>query len=48
MSENVIQLPERQAGLPHSTDSSFSPIVLEIDSLEEGQLEIVAELVEVL
>ncbi len=33
---------------PHSTDPSFAPIVLEIDDLEEGELEIIAELVEVL
>lgn len=33
---------------PHSTDPNFTPIVLEMDDLEEGELEIVAELVEVL
>jgi len=33
---------------PHSTDPRFSPIVLEIENLEEGELEFVAEFVEVL
>ena len=33
---------------PSSTDPGFEPIVLEIDSLEEGELRIIAELVKVL
>ncbi|MCK5800479.1 MAG: AAA family ATPase, partial [Deltaproteobacteria bacterium] len=39
---------ERITLKPHSFDPSFAPIVLEIDDLEEGELEIIAELVEVL